>query len=493
MRTDGEFLRTSRVPRDPALRRVTDMSIQPTSVSRPRGVYILSLVVLATGLLLATVVLVLASTTSGSISPQVLGVASAQSQPVEALGADVAESDAREVDRSSDLRSRRLLTWGPDATPPSVDWTKPELNKRYRDPAYRTRIQRVTSAEGTRFDRNTYSRRQAENARGNLFMTYHGEAEYRVYNRRTLKLKRVLDIHPDSEPQWHATHRNLIRHIAGSNASVGDLRLYQTNVRNGRTKVIADLTARVQEVWPEANYLADRAEGTPSADGNHYAWIVFDDSEQQLGIISYDVKADQLLGAIPLKTDGGKLDWVSASVTGSYVAAGYADGTFVYDTDLTNERRLTIKGDHSDLALTADGRDAYVYIDFSSSPDAGWLVSIDLDTLDRTQIFDIYEGGNTSIHISGKGYDKPGWVVASTYNCKEPGSWTCEKVFAVELAEGGRILNLAHTYNCGEDYWTETHAVVNRSFSRVYFNSDGGSCGIDAEVYLLAVPAKRFE
>lgn len=382
------------------------------------------------------------------------------------------------------------LTWGPDATSPSADWTKPALGKRYRDPAYRTRIRRVTSAEGTRFDRNTYSRRQAENSRGSLFMTYHGEAEYRIYNRRTLKLKRILDIHPDAEPQWHPTHRNVIRHIAGSNSSVGDLRLYQTNVRNGRTKVIADLTERIQRVWPDARYLADRAEGSPSADGTNYAWIVFDASERQLGIVSYDLKADNVLGAVPMRA-GHTVDWVSASVTGAYMAAGYDDGTYVYDADLTNLRRLTLTGEHSDLALNADGRDAYVYIDFSAGPDAGWLVSIDLDTLERARIFDVYDDANTSVHISGKGYDRPGWVVVSTYNCKEPGAWTCEKVMAVEMVDGGRVLNLAHTYNCGDEYWTEPHAVVNRSFTRVYFNSDGGSCGTDAEVYLLRVPSTR--
>ena len=61
---------------------------------------------------------------------------------------------------------------------------------------------------------------------------------------------------------------------------------------------------------------------------------------------------------------------------------------------------------------------------------------------------------------------------------------------AVELATG-LVVNLAHTYNCGDDYWTETHAVVNRSFTRIYFNSDAGSCGIDAEVYELTVPPLR--
>jgi hypothetical protein len=77
-----------------------------------------------------------------------------------------------------------------------------------------------------------------------------------------------------------------------------------------------------------------------------------------------------------------------------------------------------------------------VYIDFSAGPDGCWMMSVELDT--------------------------------------------------VELATGLDV-DLAHTYNCGDDYWTETHAVVNGSFSRVYLNSDAGSCGIDAEVHELIV------
>ena len=90
-----------------------------------------------------------------------------------------------------------------------------------QDPVYGTAVRRVSSADGTRFDRNTYSRRQAENADGTLFMTYHGEAEYRVYDRASGELERVLPIHPDSEPQWHPTDPDRVRHLAGSNSYVG--------------------------------------------------------------------------------------------------------------------------------------------------------------------------------------------------------------------------------------------------------------------------------
>ncbi len=320
-------------------------------------------------------------------------------------------------------------------------------------------------------------------------MTYHGEARFDIYSVTSLQLVRSLGVHPGGEPQWHPTNPDLLRHLAGDNSYVGELKLYETNVRTGQTSEIADLTSRIQARLPNARYMEDRNEGAPSRDGNRYAWLVYDQNENQIGLVSYDLASDRVLG-ITTDLGGGKVDWSSYSVNGNYVLAGALNGTFVYDADLSNRRVVTTATEHSDLALDKSGNDAYVYIDFNGgSPTAGWLVSVDLRTLKRTKIFDVYDNANTSIHISGRGFDKPGWVVVSSYNCKVPGAWSCDKVMAVEMVPNGRVVNLAHTYNCGDQYWTETHASVNRSFTRVYFNSDGGSCGMDAEVYQLQVPS----
>lgn len=381
------------------------------------------------------------------------------------------------------------VTWGLDATPPVADWQRPNRLARYEDPIYGTSVRRMTSADGTRFDRNTYSRRQPENADGSRFMTYHGSAAYHVHDRVTGELVRALDIHPDAEPQWHPTDPDVIRHVAGPSASTGDLRYHEIDVETGARTVVADLTDRVRRVLPTAVYMIDRAEGSPSMDGSRSAWIVHDRDGDQIGVVSYDLASDRVLGILSSFERGvGQLDWVSMSPSGRYVMAGYWDRAVVYDADLTNRRVAFEGGEHSDIARGADGSDVYVYIDFTASSNGGWLMAVDLDTLAERRLFDLYDDANTSIHVSGKGYDRPGWVVVSTYNCKEPGAWSCEKVMAVELATG-RVLNLAHTYNCGDEYWTETHAAVNRSFTRVYFNSDGGSCGIDAEVYELTIPA----
>ena len=380
------------------------------------------------------------------------------------------------------------LTFGKDATAPSASWKKPALGQSYDDPAYGTKVTRVTSADGTRFNRNTYSRREAENANGTMFMTYHGSAAYHVYDVASNDLVAALDVHPDGDPQWHPGEPTIIRHTTGANSYVGSLTLQETDVATGTTKTVADLTSRVKAALPGAAYLTDRAEGSPSEDGNRHAWMVYNAAEDPIGVVSYDLASDTVLGTT---TIGGspKVDWVSMSPSGKYVVASSDAGTHVYNADMSNKRLLTEAIEHSDIGYDTDGSDAYVYIDFeSSSATAGWLVSVNMDTLARTKIFNIYDKANSSVHISAKNYDEPGWAVISSYSCKVNGAWTCNKVFAVELEPNGRILNLAHTYNCGENYWTETHAVVNRDFSRIYFNSDSGSCGTDAEVFRIDVP-----
>ena len=415
---------------------------------------------------------------------------SVESKQADSGPADLASTGPAPVDSVPVDSATASLTWGQDESRPSSSWTKPAIGIDRRDPVYGANIRRLTSADGTRFDRNTYSRRQAENADGTLFLTYHGSATYHVYAEATGSLVRELDISADAEPQWHPTDPAVIRHMAGAKPRDGDLSYYETNIRSGQRTKIADLTDRVIARFPTAGYMIDRAEGSPSADGNRVAWIVFDSAEQPLGIVHYDLSADRIIGLAPVEDGVGLLDWVSSSPTGSYVVAGYESATVLLEADLTNRRLINSKGDHSDMALSRDGQDTYVDIDFSAGPDGGWLVSVDLASNERTRLFDLYgTTANTSVHISGKGYNKPGWVVVSTYNCKVEHAWSCQKVMAVELAGEHRILNLAHTYNCGTNYWTETQAVVNRDFTRIYFNSDGGSCGIDAEVYQLRVPS----
>lgn len=377
---------------------------------------------------------------------------------------------------------------GKDATPLAQDWTKPDPGDSYVDPAYGLEIRRLTSAQGSRFDRNDYSRRQAENADGSAFMTYHGDTWHHVYDRESLEPLSTRDLPAGSQPQWHPTDPDRLRHVGGSTPSRGDLRYHELDLSTGVDSVIADITDRVQAEYPTAQYMHDRFEGSPSADGNRHAWMIYDANENPLGFVHYDLATDEILGFRDLEPDPAFLDWVSTSPTGEYVIAGYHHSTIVYDADLTNPRELIDHAQHSDIGLSAEGADTYVYMDYGSGPDGGWLVAIDLATLERTRLFFIWDGSSTSMHVSTKNFGRPGWALISTYDCHQEFAWTCQKIMAVELGGDHTILNLAHTYNCGGDYWTQTHGSVNGDFSRVYFNSDGGFCGRPAEVYEIAVP-----
>lgn len=455
----------------------------------------------------ALVCCVVASGTVGvsSTMPEVVSMESAgiESGHVELpVIAETSQVDVEVGSESETVTTESRLVWGQDETLESASWTRPPRFSAIEDPAYGTTVERLTNADAGPWDRNDYSRRQAENADGTLFMT-HARTYEDVYTFRIYSIDGEpvgdLAIHPDGQPQWHPTEPNIIRYVNGPNASSGSLKLMEINARTNEVQRTIDLTAQIQSRWADAVYIADGEEGSPSADGDHYAWAVYDVQERVLGIVSYDLETG-LLDGRDVRHDLGRLDHVSASVTGEFVVAAYVDGTYVYDRTLSEERLLFAGAEHSDLALDANGEDAFVYVDF----DTGWVTSVNLETLEQTLMFSIYEGrSNTSVHISGKGYDRPGWVIISTYSCKEdrgevgevPDGWACNEVFAAEMVPDGRILNLAHTYTCegegraGEErYYVEAHAVVSRDFEHVYFNSNSNNCNNIAEVYRIDVP-----
>jgi hypothetical protein len=385
---------------------------------------------------------------------------------------------------------------GKDTTPPSATQTEPAFGNSYVDPAYGLTVRKMTDASGTRFNRNIYSRLQPENSNATLFITYHGESEYRIYDRQTLALVRALPtLGPQSEIQWHPSNPRRIRYTTGGNSFDGSLQLLELDIDDPQGtagSVLLDLTGRLP--WPDVDpqqggtgFISDGAEGSPSRDGNRYAWVVVDRFEAVVGIVSVDISTDTILGTLGAASFAqfGEVDHVSMTPSGNAIVASYDLGSIAYDIDFSNPRQLHHTTEHSDIAINAQGRDTFVIINFQS----GDLMMVDVQTAQSTNLFNIFqENTDTSLHISGKAFDKPGWVVMSSYNCRAQPGWACNKVIAVELAANPRILNLAHTYNCGMDFWTEPHAVPSRDLRRVYYNSDWDSCAIDAEVMMIDVP-----
>lgn len=371
---------------------------------------------------------------------------------------------------------------------------KPVKGVAFAEPAYGTCVVRSTDhvSDGVAgFTRNDYSRRQAFNATGTHYLAYALNGSWHLYETATRQRVKVLPgPGGDAEPQWHATDGDKLYYLPTN--GVG-MKVNELTVSTGATRVVGDLGARLKARWPTAAVAWTKSEGAPSRDQRYWCFMVEDVNFGTLGVATWDREADSLVGT--MNTNGDRPDHVSMSPSGDWcvVSGDGARGTVAYSRDFSQQRKLLAKSEHSDLAVAANGDDLYVSVDYQSAQ--GDLFMINLRTGERTALLPTYLAGTTNaLHISGKGYDKPGWVIVSVYAGDIPAGasrqWMHDKVFAMELKASPRTFNLAFHRSVYNAYWTEPHATVSRDFTKVLFNSNwhtGSKEDVDA--YMVELPA----
>lgn len=378
--------------------------------------------------------------------------------------------------------------------PPALD--KPVRGVPFIDPLYGTCLVRLTdhAADGLAgFARTDYSRRQAFNADNSQVLISAMDGSWHVYNAQSCRHeKKLTGIGGDAEPQWHPGDPELLYYFPTN--GIG-MQIREYNLRTDQSRVVTDLAARLKAIWPGAHAAWTKSEGSPSADARYWALQVDDQDWRGLGLISYDMKTDTILATYDLGTHGRpRPDHLSMSPSGRYVVVSFDEGPCAYYYDFTGERKLATKGEHSDVALDAEGDDVYVSIDYGGK--GGQVYCINLRTGIRTNLFPTYlSGSHTAMHFSGKAFNKPGWVLVSTYADGGSRQWLHKKVFAVQLRSQPLIVNLAHHHQVLAKhpvhgwYFTEPHASVNRDFTRVVFNSNWDLTDpLDIDSYMLTLP-----
>lgn len=356
-----------------------------------------------------------------------------------------------------------------------VSLSRPTKGVRQKDPAFGSCVYRATnhSAEtGTSFLRNDYSRRQAFNADNSYFLAYGYGGAWYLYNANTLQMIRKLAFHGTAEPQWDATNPKVLYFLP----SGGGMTLSKLNVDTNVATVVANFTGRLP--WSSTYRVWTRGEGSPSANGRYWCFMAENSSSGMLGIFTYDLVNNTILGTRSMST---RPNHVSMSPSGKWCVVS---STTVYSQNLSTSRLLYNGTEHNDLALGADGRDYYVYTDQANT---GYVTMVDLETGARTALVPTWIGGTvTSLHISGKAFNKPGWILISTYSHSGSLKWAHERVIAVEMKANPRIVSLVHHRTYINGYWTQPHASMSRDFSRVLYNSNWGSTSsMDVDAYLV--------
>lgn len=389
---------------------------------------------------------------------------------------------------------------GRDQTPPPK-MARPAKGKVFTDPVYKTCVVRVTDAAKeppSTFARNDYARRQAFNADDTLILVYALDGSWHLYDARTLAyVEKLRGMGGDTEPQWHPHDPRILYHLDNN----GGMAIYALDVKTNRSTVAVDFTRkdangfRVRDLWPNAARIWTRSEGSPSADGRYWAFQVEDNQFKILGLITYDMKTNTILGKYATKD---RPDHVSMSPSGKYVVVpwskdGPEGGPAVLTSDLKNRRSLAMNLGHSDLAFDAQGKDVLVSVDHTR----GYVYMTRLETGKTTKLFYIWPNNTTmAMHFSGKAFRKPGWVVLSTFGSGET-EWPHQKIFALELKANPRIVNLAHHHTVfgtsDFSYFSQPHASTNRDLTRIVFNSNWDTTDLKndwqhIDVYMIEIP-----
>ncbi len=332
---------------------------------------------------------------------------------------------------------------------------------------------------------NDYSRREPFNADDSRFIVNSGNGYWYLYDADTLqKLSRLNGPSGDAEPQWHPNDPNTLYYLPLN----GGLQLYALNVANNSFRVAADFSGRLP--WSNAAHVWTKSEGSPSRDGRYWGFQVEDLDFHILGFIVWDLQENRLVGSRNVSV---RPDHVSMSPSGRWIVSSGSEGVFAYSADFSQVRQLHTTTEHSDIAVGKDGHDVFVSIDYQSND--GSVFMVDIDTGQRTDLFPTYlNGAAAAMHFSGKAYDRPGWVLVSTYATQRArdGSlpWYAEQIFALQLQASPTIYRLGFHRSKYNGYWSEPHAAVDRGFRRVLYSSNwGGGSDADLDAYELILPA----
>ncbi|GAB4449417.1 MAG: hypothetical protein Kow00120_19650 [Anaerolineae bacterium] len=423
----------------------------------------------------------------------------------------------------ADLLADYAPVVGTGRHPTPGDVQLPPVRAPWLDPVFGACIVRVTDRLSD-FDapqvglKNEYSRVQAFNADESLIMVRSVEANWFLYDTRTLEPLQMLQAGVTiDEPRWDAQNPYRFTFSPWWDDEMPKYMVADLTPAEGGFSVTAtlghDFASELPPAW-ETAYLWRRWEGSPSNDSRYDVFMAEDDESIARGLVTYDWQADAVLGlyAIP-HGEQNEPDNVGMSPLGTYALAqfefcegdalgAYAEpcGAMVYTRDLSEGWGIARSIGHNDVTLDAAGREVVVY----QASETDQIVMTDLETGETTPLLDLdFSGGVYGLHISGRAFNRPGWVAVSVHpeapslDFDNP-FWMVGTVFALELKAEPRVIQLAHHHairsEADEDYFAEPQVTVNRDFTRLLFTSNWARYGAgEVEMYMIVLPEDWFD
>ena len=364
---------------------------------------------------------------------------------------------------------------------PMTPLAKPALLAAVKDPQFGSTLRRITAVSGTGEDpvvAPLYSTVSAWNADESRLLLYHLGRGHELYDGRSYRFLRLLDISPADIEQvyWHTTDPDVLFYASGRT-------LVRYHVRAGVKEVLHDFTFCTGPVSGGSDPMFMSWDSNViglKCGGNAFFYRVSDNT--------ITAKAATALPAPQAAASGTR-----------GITAGY-----VVDLGLNVQRRLDLANpyEHASMGRTAGGADTYHTVSFDPGPlgsGVGSLVTFDLASGMSKVVVGPATGfpyPPTGTHVSALDYRQPGWVFLSIVG-DPAGNGVLDNEIVVADTASGRVCRAAHHRSFGslntrlrDPYWAEPHVVPSPSGTRAVFASDWGNGGT-VDTYVLELPSHK--
>lgn len=394
---------------------------------------------------------------------------------------------------------------------------KPPFMKYFKEPAFGTKVIRITNAEAGKVYKPMYSTIQSWNADESLLLLYRGgrDSGHVLLDGKTYEPFRELEIVPSDleEVYWSFSDPDVFYYVSKYSRNYGALMQY--SVKADKSTVIRSF----KDICG--------AKGLPT-NGNDPMMQAFNDDlfgfrcrhdDGSYHMFTYQLSTDEIIHA-PLAESLGWEPW-TAPIPGPSGEQLWLQGV-VLDTDLKSvkvKHDMAKHSEHASIGLTHDGKDAIFQVVFDPSPGGcnddlwngvGHLVVHDMDTGGCRPVVNEARGWpytQSGTHVSALAHKTPGWVAMSSvgygsfefFTNKRKAPALFSEIYLVNTDPANEVVcRLAHHRSFSKDaerasyrpYLGEPHATISPSGTRILFGSDWYDSGA-VDAYIIELPAYK--
>ncbi len=396
---------------------------------------------------------------------------------------------------------------------------KPPLGKYYREPAFRTRVMRITDSGKGNVTKPMYSTVQAWNSDESLMILFHRSGKrqgHYLYNGYDYSLIRRLDIVPSDIEDIFWSHSEPRSLYYSSKASGEYGHFYKYNAGSGSRQLIKDFTPVCKGTVAQAGGDVQMQ----SLDDDLFGFRCLDRGAKNKKHIAFTYRIStgetsvMALGdgtqwhnwAAPMPTPNGRSVYLQAHTLSANLKS------------VRNKLDMSKSGEHGNMGLSYSGQDALFQVSFNEAPNGcngdpakgvGHLVEYNLETGGCRSVISTANGypyTTSGTHLSAQAYRRPGWVAGSSIGYQEqlpafrngsPAKALFSEIYLANTDPRDTVLcRLAHHRSTGKysktkdypPYFAEPHVTISPSGTRLLFGSDWYDSG-SVDTYVIELPS----